>query len=61
MGTKSDADGICLNLLVAFRPPLEEISLIGKCIWQELGAPLDEMLGRIVSSKNASIPLNVVR
>ncbi|XP_037711289.1 8-oxo-dGDP phosphatase NUDT18 [Drosophila subpulchrella] len=58
---QENKDGICLNLLVAFRPPLEEISLIGKCIWQELGAPLDEMLGRIVSSKNASIPLNVVR
>ncbi|KAH8375910.1 8-oxo-dGDP phosphatase NUDT18 [Drosophila serrata] len=56
-----NTDGICLNLLVAFRPPLEEISLIGKCIWQELGAPLDEQLGRIVSSKNASIPLNVIR
>ncbi|KAH8313574.1 hypothetical protein KR067_008302 [Drosophila pandora] len=56
-----NTDGICLNLLVAFRPPLEEISLIGKCIWQELGAPLDETLGRIVSSKHASIPLNVVR
>ncbi|XP_030568122.1 8-oxo-dGDP phosphatase NUDT18 [Drosophila novamexicana] len=54
-------DGICLNLLVAFRPPLEEISLIGKCIWQELSPPLDETLARILSSKHASIPLNVVR
>ncbi|KAH8279014.1 hypothetical protein KR018_012381 [Drosophila ironensis] len=58
---QGNSDGICLNLLVAFRPPLEEIALIGKCIWQELEAPLDEKLGRIVSNKNASIPLNVVR
>ncbi|KAH8419193.1 hypothetical protein KR222_010065 [Zaprionus bogoriensis] len=55
------SDGLCLNLLVAFRPPLEEISIIGKCIWQELSAPLDETLARILSSKNASIPLNVIR
>lgn len=62
-GTNSDegSDGLCLNLLVAFRPPLEEISLIGKCIWQELSSPLDETLARILSSKNGSIPLNVVR
>ncbi|XP_022215935.1 8-oxo-dGDP phosphatase NUDT18 [Drosophila obscura] len=58
---EENTDGICLNLLVAFRPPIEQISLIGKCIWQELAAPLDERLGRIVSSKQASIPLNVVR
>ncbi|EDW38018.1 GL12379 [Drosophila persimilis] len=56
-----NTDGICLNLLVAFRPPIEQISLIGKCIWQELAAPLDERLGRIVSSKQSSIPLSVVR
>ncbi|XP_030374294.1 8-oxo-dGDP phosphatase NUDT18 [Scaptodrosophila lebanonensis] len=54
-------DGICLNVLVAFRPPLEEVSIIGKCIWHELSAPLEETLGRILSSKNATIPLNVVR
>lgn len=54
-------DGICLNLLVAFRPALEEISLIGKCIWQELSSPLDETLARILGSKHGSIPLNVIR
>ncbi|KAH8358466.1 hypothetical protein KR093_000428 [Drosophila rubida] len=54
-------DGLCLNLLVAFRPALEEISLIGKCIWQELSQPLEEALARILGSKHGSIPLNVVR
>ncbi|KAH8394606.1 hypothetical protein KR215_011987 [Drosophila sulfurigaster] len=54
-------DGLCLNLLVAFRPALEEISLIGKSIWQELSQPLDEALARILSSKHGSIPLNVIR
>ncbi|EDW80927.1 uncharacterized protein Dwil_GK11300 [Drosophila willistoni] len=57
----ASTDGICLNLLVAFRPPLEEISIIGKCIWQQLSDSLDNTLGRIASSKNGSIPLNVVR
>ncbi|ALC45811.1 CG10898 [Drosophila busckii] len=56
-----DSDGLCLNVLVAFRPALEEISLIGKCIWQELTSPLDDTLARILSSKNATIPLNVIR
>ncbi|KAL7730038.1 hypothetical protein ACLKA6_009326 [Drosophila palustris] len=59
--TDDVTDGICLNLLVAFRPALEEISLIGKCIWQELSSPLDETLARILGSKHGSIPLNVIR
>ncbi|XP_037952329.1 8-oxo-dGDP phosphatase NUDT18 [Teleopsis dalmanni] len=54
-------DGICLNVLVVFRPPLEEVSLIGKCIWHELSKPLEDKLGRMLSSKNSTIPLNVIR
>ncbi|XP_018799054.1 PREDICTED: 8-oxo-dGDP phosphatase NUDT18 [Bactrocera latifrons] len=55
------SDGICLNVLVVFRPPLEEVALIGKCTWHELSRPLEEKLGRILSSKHSTIPLNVIR
>ncbi|XP_073815000.1 8-oxo-dGDP phosphatase NUDT18 isoform X2 [Musca autumnalis] len=54
-------DGICLNVLVVFRPPLEEVALIGKCTWHELSKTLEEKLGRILCSKNSTIPLNVIR
>ncbi|XP_017490315.1 PREDICTED: 8-oxo-dGDP phosphatase NUDT18-like [Rhagoletis zephyria] len=55
------SDGICLNVLVVFRPPLEEVALIGKCTWHELGRPLEEKLARILSNKYSTIPLNVIR
>lgn len=54
-------DGICLNVLVVFRPPLEEVSLIGKCVWHELSKTLEDKLGQILSSKHSTIPLNVIR
>lgn len=54
-------DGICLNVLVVFRPALEEVSLIGKCVWHELSKQLEERLGRMLSSKTSTIPLNVIR
>ncbi|CAD7092497.1 unnamed protein product [Hermetia illucens] len=54
-------DGLCITLLVAFRPALEEVSLIGKCVWHELSKEIGEQLGRILASKNMTIPLHVVR
>lgn len=59
--TNHQTDGLCLNVLVVFRPPLEEVALIGKCVWHELSKPLEEKLGKILSSKNSTIPLNVIR
>lgn len=54
-------DGICLTVLVAFRPALEDVSLLGKCIWQELSKEIDERLITVVSGKNSTLPLHVVR
>ncbi|KAL9887360.1 8-oxo-dGDP phosphatase NUDT18 isoform 1-T1 [Glossina fuscipes fuscipes] len=54
-------DGICLNVLVVFRPALEEVSLIGKCTWHELSKTLEDKLGQILSSKHSTIPLNVIK
>lgn len=55
------ADGCCLTLLVAFRAPLEEVPLIGKCVWQELPKELEAKLISIITTKNSSIELHVVR
>lgn len=54
-------DGICMTVLVAFRPALEDVSLLGKCIWQELSKEIDEQLITVVSGKNSTLPLHVVR
>uniref|UniRef100_T1H691 Nudix hydrolase domain-containing protein n=1 Tax=Megaselia scalaris TaxID=36166 RepID=T1H691_MEGSC len=45
-------DGICVTLLVAFRPPVEECNIIGKCIWHELKKALESKLVNILSNKN---------
>lgn len=54
-------DGICLTLLVVFKPTLEEISFIGKCSWCEISKEISDRLSVIVVSKNSTFPLNVVR
>lgn len=58
---KGSSDGICITVLVAFRPALEDISLLGKCIWQELGGDSDARMVSMLSSKNATLALHVVR
>lgn len=55
------ADGCCLTLLVAFRAPLEEVPLIGKCVWHELSKDIENRLLSIITTKNSSIELHVVR
>lgn len=55
------ADGCCLTLLVLFRPPLEEVPLIGKCAWHELSADVAKDLIPVVTSKNSTVELHVVR
>ncbi|XP_022122552.2 8-oxo-dGDP phosphatase NUDT18 [Pieris rapae] len=55
------AHGCCLTLLVVFRPPLEEVPLIGKCAWHELSQEMEKNLSPLVSKKNSTIELHVVR
>lgn len=59
--TTGASDGICITVLVVFRPPLEDVSLLGKCIWHELSADVDYRIISVLSSKNATIALHVVR
>ncbi|XP_024945374.1 8-oxo-dGDP phosphatase NUDT18 isoform X2 [Cephus cinctus] len=53
-------DGLCFTLLVSFRPPLEEVPIIGKYVWHELPQNLAESLTARLP-RNMTIPLNVVR
>lgn len=59
--SNQSTDGICLNVLVIFWPPLEEVALIGKCTWQELSKKLEVKLNRILASRHSTIPLHVIR
>lgn len=53
--------GCCLSLLVAFRPPLEDVPLIGKCAWQELNREHEDKILSLIATKNSIIDLVVVR
>lgn len=61
VGGSSVTDGICLTILVAVRPALEDVSLLGKCVWQEVSKEVDAQLVSVLVAKNASIELHVVR
>ncbi|KAJ3640801.1 hypothetical protein Zmor_027341 [Zophobas morio] len=53
-------DGACLTMLVAFRPPLEEVPIIGKCVWHEISKELGERLLAKMASRNLLIPVHVI-
>lgn len=55
------ADGCCLSLLVAFRAPLEEVPLIGKCVWHELAIDVENQLLPLLLAKNSTVELHVIR
>ncbi|CRK98123.1 CLUMA_CG011491, isoform A [Clunio marinus] len=54
-------DGICLTLLVVFKPTIEEVTFIGKCSWFELSQDVSDKLSLIVVSKHSTFPLHVIR
>lgn len=53
--------GCCLTLLVAFRAPLEEVPLIGKCAWHELPREHEDKLLSLIATKNSIVDMVVVR
>lgn len=57
----NQTDGICLTLLVVFKPTIEEVSFIGKCSWYELTREVSDRLSLMVVTKNSTFPLHVVR
>lgn len=54
-------DGSCLTLLVAFRSPLEEVPIIGKCVWHEVSKELGDKLLQRVVSRNATFQFHNIR
>lgn len=57
----SPTDGICLNLLVLFRPPVEEVSMIGKYEWKELDEDASRDMAKLIAAKSNLVALNVLR
>jgi len=53
-------DGICLTIFVSIRQPLEEVHLIDKYSWKELGSAVGEQLLSKIQ-KNMILPLHVIR
>lgn len=61
-GSTPKGDGICITLLVIFRPPLEEVSILkSKCVWHEVSKPVDDQICEVLVSKNTTLALHVVR
>ncbi|KAG7209466.1 hypothetical protein KM043_015555 [Ampulex compressa] len=53
-------DGLCLTLLVSFKLPLEDVTIVGRYVWHELSENLAEALVSRLP-RNMTVPLNVVR
>lgn len=55
-------DGLCVTVLVIFRPALEEVSILkNKCVWHEVDQSIDKTICGMLTSKNSTIALHVVR
>lgn len=57
----SGQDGACMTLLVTFRAPLEEVPIIGKCVWHEVSKEIGEKLLMRIAHKNSTFPVHVIR
>lgn len=57
----SPTDGICLTLLVLFRPPAEEVSIIGKYEWKELEEAESQDMEKLIAAKHGLVSLSVLR
>lgn len=59
---KATGDGICITILVIFRPALEEVSILkSKCVWLEVSKATDDRIGELLSMRNSTLALHVVR
>lgn len=61
-GNGTISDGICITMLVIFRPALEDVSILkSKYVWHEVSTNLEDRLCDVLSSKNSTLALHVVR
>ncbi|XP_050314238.1 8-oxo-dGDP phosphatase NUDT18 [Anthonomus grandis grandis] len=58
---RNGQDGACLTLLVSFKSPLEEVPIIGKCVWHEVSKDLGDKLIQRVVNRNATFPIRVIK
>lgn len=55
-------DGLCITVLVIFRPPLEEVSILkSKCVWHEVAKSVDDRICDVLTSRHSALALHVVR
>ncbi|XP_066150785.1 8-oxo-dGDP phosphatase NUDT18 [Euwallacea fornicatus] len=54
-------DGAALTLLVSFKSPLEEVPIIGKCVWHEVSKELGDKLLQKVVARNGTIQFHVIK
>lgn len=59
--SRESKDGLCLTLLVVFKSPMEEVPIIGKCVWHETTKEVGDKLLVRVAARNSTIPLRVIR
>lgn len=57
----SPTDGLCLTLLVLFRPAMEDVSIIGKYVWEELDADESRDMEKVIAAKHGLVSLSVLR
>ncbi|XP_034940124.1 8-oxo-dGDP phosphatase NUDT18 [Chelonus insularis] len=57
---ETQGDGLCLTLLVSFRPALEEVKINGKYVWHEISKNIADLIADRLP-RNMTIPLNVIR
>lgn len=50
-----------MTLLVVFKSALEEVPIIGKCVWHETTKEVGDKLLVRVAARNSTIPLHVIR
>lgn len=50
-----------MTLFVVFKPPIEEVPIIGKCVWHETTKDMGEKLMFKAALKNSTVPLTVIR
>lgn len=57
----SPTDGLCMTLLILFRPAAEDVSIIGKYVWEELEVDESRDMEKLIAAKHGLVSLSVLR
>lgn len=50
-----------MTLLILFRPAAEDVSIIGKYVWEELDADESRDMEKLIAAKHGLVSLSVLR